>query len=295
MTSPISREETLIGEFREKLAQSPKRVYSQSELAPLIADLRVKRAFPRDLSERTFLRRLIQDGILKEIALNATYSFDAKRYHWGPFSDYELALSLKPGGYLSHGTAARLHNLIDHEPTTIYINKEQSPKNSKGTLTQTGINRAYSNKQRQSGYIVMHDRTRIVLLSGKNTSRLGVTKIRGPQDEHLELTDLERTLIDIAVRPSYAGGAKKVAKAYRNAASQTSVLRLTKMLEQLGYVYPYHQTLGFYLQNAGHPQSTLQPLRDLGLNFDFYLEHGMTQPRMDSSWRVYCPQDINVS
>jgi hypothetical protein len=100
---------------------------------PLIVELRIERAFPRSLSERNFLRRLIEDGILKEIPLTATYSFDAKRYHWGPFSEYELALSLQPGAHLSHGTAARLNNLIDHEPTTIYINKEQSPKNSKGT------------------------------------------------------------------------------------------------------------------------------------------------------------------
>jgi hypothetical protein len=288
------REAILIDRFREKLTQSFKRVLSQTELMPLIVELRVEHAFPRSLSERSFFRRLIEDGILKEIPLSATYSFDAKRYHWGPFSDHELALSLKPGAYLSHGTAALLHNLTDHEPTTIYINKEQSPKTSNGTLTQTGIDRAFSHKQRQSGYIVTHDRTQIVLLSGKNSNRLGVMKIAGHQGEPLELTNLERTLIDIAVRPSYAGGAKNVAKAYRNAFSQTSVPRLAKMLEELRYVYPYHQTLGFYLQNAGHPPSTLQPLRDLGLNFDFYLEHDMRQSRLDPTWRVYYPQDIDA-
>lgn len=294
MRRPSPREANLIDQFREKLAQSSKRVLSQTELTPLIVELRVEHAFPRSLSEHSFLRRLIENGILKEIPLNATYSFDAKRYHWGTFSDYELALSLKPGAYLSHGTAALLHNLIDHKPTTIYINKEQSPKHSKGTLTQTGIDRAFSNKQRQSGYIVTHDRTQIVLLSGKNSNRLGVIRVRGPQGEQLELTNVERTLIDIAVRPSYAGGAKNVAKAYRNAFSHTSVSRLAKMLEELRYVYPYHQTLGFYLENAGHSPSTLQPLRDLGLNFDFYLEHGMRQSRLDPTWRVYCPEDMNA-
>ena len=294
MKTTNPREVILIGKFREKLAQSSKRVFSQTELTPLIVELRIEHAFPRNLSDRSFLRRLVADGILKEIPLSASYSFDAKRYHSGPFSEHELALSLKPGAYLSHGTAAQLHGLLDCATAPIYINKEQSPKNSKGILSQTGIDRAFSNQQRQSSYIVTHDQTRIVLLSGKNSNRLGVTKVTGPRGEQLELTNVERTLIDIAVRPSYAGGAKEVAKAYRNAFSQTSVPRLTKMLEDLRYVYPYHQTIGFYLQNATHPSWTLQPLRDLGLKFDFYLEHGMKQPWLDPTWRVYCPKDINT-
>ena len=98
MKTKSLREPILIDQFREKLAQSPKRVLSPTELLPLIFDLRAKHAFPRSLSERSFLKRLIETGILKEIPLDATYSFDAKRYHWGqPFSQYELALSLKPG------------------------------------------------------------------------------------------------------------------------------------------------------------------------------------------------------
>src|SRR5262249_43102848 len=155
--------------------------------------------------------------------------------------------------------------LIDQEQPTIYVNKEQSPKNSTGVLTQTGIDRAFANKQRQSSYVVTHEETEIVFLSGKNSNRLGVTRITGALGETLELTNIERTLIDIAVRPSYAGGAKRVARAYGNSVSRISIPRLAKLLEELEYVYPYHQTIGFYLQNAGHPSSELQILRDFGL------------------------------
>ena len=47
--------------------------------------------------------------LLTEIGLTATYPFEAKRYHFGPVSNCELALALKPGAYLSHGTAAQLY------------------------------------------------------------------------------------------------------------------------------------------------------------------------------------------
>lgn len=229
---------------------------------------------------------------MKEIVLTATYPFEAKRYHWDSFSPHELALSIKPGSYLSHGTAAYLHNLTDFEPEAIYVNKEQSFKNSKGTLTQAGINRAFSNKQRQSGYIVTHNQMKIILLSGKHSNRLGVIKMTGRQGEQLELTDLERTLIDIAVRPAYAGGVKVVAEGYRRAVRKASITRLTRMLADLQYVYPYHQAIGFYLQNAGHPSPPLQALREAGINFDFYLEHGVKPAWFDPYWRIHCPNDL---
>ena len=117
-------------------------------------------------------------------------------------------------------------------------------------------------------------------------------KSTGPQGEQLELTDLERTLIDIAVRPAYAGGARAVARSYLSALQKISVSRIAKLLQDLNYVYPYHQVLGFYLQNAGHPPSALQPLREPGLKFDFYLEHGMKQSAFDSTWRLYVPEEM---
>jgi hypothetical protein len=290
---PLSpREAILRDQFHAKLVASSKNVFSETDLFQAALELRFEQGFPWSLSERNFVRRMIQDAVLKTIPLSATYPFEAKRYHYRTFTDYELALSLKPGGYLSHGTAALLHQLMDHDHTTIYINKEQSPKNSKGILTQAGIERAFASKQRQSSYIVRHGPTQIVFLNGKNSNRLGLTSKNGPQGEGLELNDVERTLIDIAVRPSYAGGAKNVARAYRNAGARLSVLRVAKMLEQLEYVYPYHQAIGFYLQNAGQPPSALQPLRDFGLNFDFYLEHGTKHSQFDPTWRIHFPDDI---
>jgi hypothetical protein len=290
--STNDRQAYLFERFKDRLANSPKHIFSPTQIMDLVVQLRAEYSFPRALSERKFQRALIDNGVLREIPLTASHPFEVKRYHAGAFSDYELALSLKPGAYLSHGTAAQLHNLISHKPTIIYLNKEQSPKNSKGNLSQAGIHRAFANKQRTSAYIVTHELTNIVLLSGKHSGRLGLMQSTGSQGEQLELTDIERTLIDIAVRPTYAGGANAVAKAYRNALPKTSVLRIATMLAQLNYIYPYHQSVGFYLQNAGHDLADLQPLRDPGLAFDFYLEHGGKQTRFDSTWRVHFPEDL---
>jgi len=286
------RQATLNDLFKRALIDSNKNVFSPTEIMVLIGKLRNEHPFPRPLSERKFQRTLTDTGVLKEIILTASYPLEITRYHFGTFSDYELALSLKPGAHLSHGSAAYLHNLTDAEPETIYVNKEQSPKNSKGILTQAGIDRAFATKQRTSAYIVTHQQRRIILLSGKYSGRLGVTTTTGTRGEQLELTNVERTLIDIAVRPAYAGGAKAVARAYRTALPKISIAHIAKLLAELSYIYPYHQVVGFYLQNAGLPLSALQPLREPGLNFDFYVEHGMKDIVFDSIWKVHFPEDI---
>lgn len=72
--------------------------------------------------------------------------------------------------------------------------------------SETGGGSRVSTKQRTSGFQLHHGRTTITLLNGKHSGRLGVITMQGPNGELLEVTDLERTLIDIVVRAAYAGG-----------------------------------------------------------------------------------------
>ena len=137
------------------------------------------------------------------------------------FSVYELACSIQKDAYLSHGTAAFLHGLTKQQPKTIYVNREQSikPRLSSGDLTQEALNGTFSRKQRQSRYVLRYGRASITLLSGKNTSRFGVQKIQGQPGKELQATDIERTLIEITVRPAYAGGVEQVLQCYITARS----------------------------------------------------------------------------
>ena len=255
-------------------------------------NLRAEGILPKSPSSHKLQQLVIATGIVHEIELTATYPFDSKRYHRGPFSPYELALSLRPNSYLSHGTAAYLHNLTDHESHTIYVNKEQSAKDSSSELSQAGINRAFSAKQRTSGFHFHHGQTTITLLNGKHSGRLGVMAITGSRGESLEVTDLERTLIDIAVRPAYAGGVRHVLTAYLLSRPKVSINRIATLLRRLDHVYPYRQAIGFYLTSAGHTSTDLDVLRKPKLKFDFFLAHGMKHTRFDERWRIHFPADF---
>ena len=135
------------------------------------------------------------------------------RYLLGKHSSYELALSLQRNTFLSHGTALAIHKAAASE-NTIYVNREQSPKDRATKIRQAGIRLAFRNKQRQSKYVFGHSGINYILLNGKYTGHAGVKRIKTISGETLHVTDIERTLIDAVVRPSYAGGIENVAEAY---------------------------------------------------------------------------------
>jgi len=43
------------------------------------------------------------------------------------------------------------------------------------------------------------------------------------------------------------------------------------------------------MKHAGYSTEQVSKLRDLGLNFDFYLTHAMKDPKFDPDWRVFYP------
>ncbi len=237
---------------------------------------------------------LTEKGLLSDVSLESESDYAPIRRLCAPdASPFELALSLRKNSYLCHATAVFLHGLTDQVPQTIYVNSEQSEKpRPAGGLSQAGIDRAFRAHQRSSRYVFIHDRHRFVILSGKQAKRYGVITIAGPAGEELRTTDVERTLLDITVRPAYGGGVHEVLASFTAALEQVSVPKVLATLRALDYVYPYHQALGFYLERAGAPAASLQPFRALGLDFDFYLAHGLKKPAYDASWRIYHPQGL---
>ena len=275
-------------------SQSLRRVYSQAQVANVLLQNRRAWYLADYTTSRDFISFLTKRGILRARKFRSeAYGHEITRYSRKEASLLELALSIKPRAYLSHETALMLHGLAKFSPKIIYLNVEQSAKPSgNGSLTQEEINRAFSGKQRQSNLIYNCDRASVVMISGKNTNRLGVEEIAGPASEPLRVTNLERTLIDIVVRPAYAGGTSQVRKAYRAAKDRMKVNRLLAILKNLDYVYPYHQAIGFLMHKTGYPEQSCAKLRALGLKYDFYLAHGLQRPEYSKDWRLFYPKDF---
>lgn len=238
------------------------------------------------------------DYLLKQTSLKS-YEFpfpyrEEIRYSWGDVPFLEVLQDLKQKSYFTHYTAMRLNDLTIQIPKTIYLNYEQPARPQSTGLEQSRIDAAFKNSPRVSNNTLEFENNRICLVNGMQTGFLGVVErpvmYNSNRPALVRLTNIERTLIDISVRPVYSGGVSEVLRAFRLAMDRVSVNKLAAMLNKLRYVYPYHQVIGFYLERALYKGSQVQLLREIPMEFDFYLTHKIEDKEYIKEWRLYIPR-----
>lgn len=283
--------------IRNFFAQLPKRVFSETQLKQILADNRVIWQLGATHDVDKFIHNLENIKLLTPVILNfSSVSGDeqdvikrtVKRYMASNAGAFELALSLSSKSYLSHYTAAYLNGLTTQVPKRIYVTTELSKKEqARGRLEQSAIDQAFRQPQRIAGEQAVWEDYTIIPLHGKFSNRLGVN-LTSPMPH----TGLERTLIDMAVRPAYSGGVHAVLEDYRKAADKLSINKLKATLTHLDLIYPYHQAIGFYLEKAGVPAKRLEVFEEMPMEFDFYLTYDMKETAYSEKWRLYYPTGI---
>jgi hypothetical protein len=286
-----SRLKSATDEISAYFANLPNPVFTLRDIQRILAQQRLEWNLPASVGTRKFVDFLLSSTALRQVSPRSELYGVINRFAWGEVSPYLIALSMKSKSYLSHGTAVSLHALTDQIPKIVYVNHEQTVKPPPtGDLTQESLDRAFSHAQRRSKYIFHNESWQFVILSGKNTGDLGVITLPSLKNETLHVTSLERTLIDIVVRPDYSGGVYQILQAYRSAREKMSANVLLAHLKKLDYRYPFHQAIGFYMQRAGYESERWERLRALPIRFDFYLSHNIVDKAYDKDWRLFFPK-----
>jgi hypothetical protein len=273
--------------------ESTYNIYKRSDIDRILEDNRSFWRLRRAMTVDEFIKFLLQDTKLKKVSFDFPNRKIIK-YVWGKAPLYELLMTLQPTCYFTHYTAMYLHGLTEQVPKTIYVNKEQTAKSrGEGALTQERIDIALRRPTRMSNNFTEYQNYKIYLLNGKNTGNLGVIQMNGPEGEKIRVTDIERTLIDVTVRPIYAGGVFEVLRAYKLARPKVSINKLAATLKKLDYIYPYHQAVGFYLERAGvYRESSISLLKKFGFKYDFYLMHQIKEKEYSKRWHLYFPKGL---
>jgi hypothetical protein len=269
----------------------PHNVFQYSQLREIFSNNRHIWKIPKSIGIHKFITFLLSNSILLPIKLPLSY-LNEIRYIRGNASLGEILLSLRPSSYFSHYSAMYINELTHQIPKTIYVNVEQPPKRSRdSTLTQEKIDVAFRHSVRISKNSTSYGGYKICLLNGMHTGNLGVIEMPAFDYPNAKVTNIERTLIDISVRPAYSGGIFEVLNAYRLAEGRVSINKLNAYLKKINYIYPYHQVVGFYLEKAGvYKESLIELIGNFEIKNDFYLTHQMKDTEYSSKWRLFFPK-----
>lgn len=281
----------LVQKLPQYLATLPQGVYSEMQISQLVEDYAKAVNDPFDAATQIYLQYMVDKGAIRQIVIDGERRSMVRYLTKNAPSQYEIGCSLQHDGYLSHHTAAYLHQLTEKEPPVIYVSAE-GPKREKAAeeLDQEKIDAAFQRPQRESGARMNWGKNNYLLLAGSHAGGAGVER-----KTCFSFTGIDRTLIDLTVRPAYGGGAVNVAKMYKKAIHALSFQNIFKLLEKLAYRYPYHQSIGFYLSLAGYnDRGDLDKLKKIGLKYSFYLEYEMTDPVYSDEWNIYFPNALIV-
>jgi predicted transcriptional regulator of viral defense system len=280
-------------DIKDCLKNLPYNVLTRKKIERILSENRRFWRVSNSTTVQNFIDFLLKETELKLVKLKFP-SRTINRYIWENASIFEITVSLKPDSYFTHYTAVYLHELTEQIPKTFYLNYEQLPKPRKGrNLSQERIKSAFMKSWRTSNNISSYKDCKICLLNGMFTGKLGVIETEGPNGEKIHVTNVERTLIDIAVRPVYSGGIFEVLKAYKLAHKKVSINRLSAMLKKLNYIYPYHQAIGFYLDKAKvYKETQISLMQEFEMKHDFYLTHQMKNMDYSKKWRLYFPKGL---
>ena len=247
-----------------------------------------------------FIGFLIQSSELRSVRFPFPQR-EVSGFTWGKVPLLEALIELVDRGFYSHYTALRIHGLTEQVPKTIYINQEKPPsstfwRDEDTVYEQEAIDQAFKKQPRVTGNEIelSAEQCRVVMLQSAYHGGVGIVDgiFHEGSEEGLSVryTDLERTMIDIVTRPFYAGGVAEVAKAFENAKGKLAVNKMSAMLKEMDFGYPYHQAIGYYLERAGYKASLVNIFRRQPMERDFYLTHGLDKTIYCREWRLHVPE-----
>ncbi len=251
--------------------------FNKKEFESLVSDLASFRKLKKHKKE-------IQEYLLEHFYISHQDIFLPKNLR---VNNYDIALAYARYYYFSHQSALHIHGLDNSAQQIIYMSEENIFTSSPSSnLTQSTIDQAFSKPQRMTTNFKKFNELTINFLKGQSPDHMNTTK------DNLRVSDIEKTLIDITVRPSYSGGSKNIMKSFKNARILMDPEKLVHYYKKLSFAYPYHQSLGFYLENSGYDKAYYRELLQFNHKFNFYLDYEISNPEYCEKWKIFYDSSV---
>ncbi|MBF0107304.1 MAG: hypothetical protein HQM16_18490, partial [Deltaproteobacteria bacterium] len=212
----------------------------------------------------------------------------------------ELARAFFDKSYLSHATAIFYHGLTEQVVRSFYISKERPTPHQKQTTTEISnetLRVEFMKPARRTTNYCQYKGYTYHLVERGYAGRSGVIEMHlefENKNVPVEITNLERTLVDCIISPHYAGGLLEVIKAFKNAKQKLKHQKLYEQYQSISCIYPYWQRIGLVLEKLVGVQMAQHWHDYFGKpKSDFYIDKEYRGTwDYDQRWQVYYPKGV---
>ena len=159
-------------------------------------------------------------------------------------NEYEIAMAIADPAAISYWSALHYHQLTQQTPHNIFV---LTTTDSIKASNSTGVNRE-----------MVINGIRYNLLSVTKDHYFGIKKVWF-EDVRVNITDLERTLIDAITKPKYCGGFAEVVESYKMASGRFDIIKLIEYANKIGD--SAIRRLGWILEYTGESDISLAALK----------------------------------
>jgi len=253
-------------------------------------------------SVSNFIYNLKNDDLIKSYKLTAKNKKTLTLYTsrlLDEVNPYEIAMAMFPAGYFCNLSSIYYHSLTNQIPKSIYIcNDTISARQKSRTydLSNNKLRDAFIKPHRYTSYVFQRKNFEVIVIDKEKGSRHGVIKVRAHNalcPNNSRITCIERALIDAIVSPQYNGGIVSVYTYFKNVRQKLNVQKLVDIYRQLNFVYPYSQSIGFFLERLGMKKQASVIYEAFPPKYTFYVDHNAkTSWKHNDKWNLYYPNGL---
>ncbi len=274
-----------IDHFFEK---SGLRVFTKQEITNILESKSAEWDLPIKYNSKVFRQDLTDFLEFKRLLIDRFEVFSYKKPEY-----LDIFQKLKRFSFFSHYTALRLHDLTEQTPYHVYVSTARENTKSAEEISQHEIDAAFSKEKRKASEPISFDKYKIFIRTIVCGNQDVETKQINSEEYSffINITNLEKTLIDAVIKPEDCGGPAEVLKAFIRSKEKVSVIKIKSIIKRLGYKYPYHQLIGFYMERAEFDEKKIKIIEEIPIHNDFYLIHGKNE-MYSSRWRLHYPNAL---
>jgi hypothetical protein len=258
-------------------------VLNLSEFEQVVSSVKDIRGYKS--KNREFIKDILIKEFLSQDNLDGFNIYLLKNRH---IDIYDIASTRSRKSFFSFHTALSIHNLILNEPKQIYLTLERPTLiQSLSSLEQSKIDKAFNKSARISNNKRVYKNFSITFINGQHQNNIGVIPFK-----NYKVSDIERTLIDISVRPFYSGGVSQVLSIFNEVKNIMDTEKLFEYYRNMNFIYPYHQIIGFYLDKSGYPKESYDKFLSLRTDIKFYITYNILHKSFSEKWNLYYPMGM---